>query len=49
VRVMARDYVHDTEGDKDLALFVEIQLTGLGEFGRATSPVLDRDILGYTQ
>jgi LPS-assembly protein len=49
VRVMARDYVHDTAGDKDLALFVEIQLTGLGAFGRATSPVLDRDILGYTQ
>ncbi len=49
VRMLARNYVHDTLGNKDLALFVEIELKGLGAFGRDTSQVLDRDILGYTR
>ena len=49
VRVMARDYVRDVFGNKDLALFFEIELKGLGAFGRDTSDLLDRDILGYTR
>jgi LPS-assembly protein len=49
VRVMTRDYVRDVFGNKDLALFFEIELKGLGSFGRNTSDLLDRDILGYTR
>ncbi len=49
VRVLGRDYIRNTTGDKNLALFVEIELKGLGSFGRDTSQVLDRDILGYTR
>ncbi len=49
VRVLARDYIRNRVGDKNLTLFVEIELKGLGSFGRDTSQVLDRDILGYTR
>jgi len=50
VRVLARDYVHDSSGDKDLALYVEMELKGLSvSLGRDTEQVLDRDILGYTR
>ena len=49
VRVLARNYIRDVLGDKNLALFVEIELKGLGSFGRSTEQVLDRDILGYTR
>ena len=46
---MTRDYVRDVFGNKDLALFFEIELKGLGAFGRNTSDLLDHDILGYTR
>ncbi len=49
VRVLARDYVRDVFGDKNIALFVEIELKGLGSFGQGTEQLLDRDILGYTR
>ncbi|HTD28579.1 MAG TPA: LPS-assembly protein LptD, partial [Xanthomonadaceae bacterium] len=49
VRVFARNYVRDTLGEKDTAVFVELELKGLSSLGRDTNPVLDRDILGYTR
>ena len=49
VRVLGRDYVHNVTGQKDLALYFEIELKGLGSFGRETDKLLDRAILGYTR
>jgi LPS-assembly protein len=49
VRVLARDYIHNVAGQKDLALYFEIELKGLSSFGRETGKLLDRDILGYTR
>ena len=49
VRVIARNYIRDAVGDKNTALFVEIELKGLGSFGRDSSDLLDRDILGYSR
>ena len=49
VRVLGRNYVHNVAGQKDLALYFEIELKGLGSFGRETDKLLDRAILGYTR
>ena len=49
VRMLGRDYIHNVEGQRDLALFFEIELKGLGSFGRDTGKLLDRAILGYTR
>jgi len=49
VRFLARDYIRNTAGDRNVAFFLEIELKGLGSFGRDTSQLLDRDILGYTR
>lgn len=46
-RVLGRHYVRNREGDKSNALFVEMELKGLGSFGRATGDFLQRAILGY--
>ncbi len=49
VRVLGRNYIHNVAGQKDLALYFEIELKGLGSFGRETGQLLDRAILGYTR
>ncbi len=49
VRFLGRRYIRDTSGDKDTALFLEIELKGLGALGRDTGQVLERDILGYSR
>ena len=49
VRVLARNYIRDALGNMDTALFVEIELKGIGSLGRDSSDLLDRDILGYTR
>jgi LPS-assembly protein len=49
VRVLARDYIRDVAGDKGRAFFIEIELKGLGSFGKDTEQLLDRDILGYSR
>ncbi|MBS0456352.1 MAG: LPS assembly protein LptD [Proteobacteria bacterium] len=49
VRALARRYIHDTSGDKDTAIFLEIELKGLGSLGRDTGTLLERDILGYSR
>lgn len=49
VRVLGRNYIHNVAGDKDFALYLEIELKGLGSFGRGTDKLLDRAILGYTR
>ena len=49
VRVIGRDYIRNQLGQKNFALFVEVELKGLGSLGRNSSDILDRDILGYTR
>ncbi|MFP7724881.1 LPS assembly protein LptD [Lysobacter sp. D1-1-M9] len=47
VRLVARRYVRDRDGDLDDSLRLEIELKGLGSAGQKTEGVLRRAILGY--
>lgn len=47
VRVLGRHYVRNREGEKNNALYVELELKGLGSVGRRTEELLQRAILGY--
>ncbi|HTA66045.1 MAG TPA: LPS assembly protein LptD [Xanthomonadaceae bacterium] len=49
VRTYVRNYIRNTAGEKDTAVFVELDLKGIGSLGRDTSNVLDHDILGYSR
>jgi LPS-assembly protein len=49
VRVIGRDYIRNQLGQKNFAMFIEVELKGLGSLGRNSSDLLDRDILGYTR
>ena len=47
-RLIARDYVSNVEDDdRNLAIFFQIELKGLGNFGQNTQDVLENSILGY--
>lgn len=46
-RVMARRYIRNNEGDRRNALYFEIELKGLGSFGRQSGNLLQRSIRGY--
>jgi len=48
VRVLARDYVRDLNGDRNLGVYLEIELNGLGSFGRDSERLLSDAILGYS-
>ena len=47
LRVLGRHYVRNREGEKNNALYVELELKGLGSAGRDARGVLRRGILGY--
>ena len=47
VRALARNYIRNREGDKNTGLYFEIELKGLGAFGRGAEELLERAILGY--
>lgn len=49
VRVLGRQYVRSAASQRNLALYVEIELNGLGGFGRDTKRLLDDAILGYSR
>ena len=49
VRLLARQYVRSFESQKNLGLYLEIELNGLGSFGRDTARLLDDAILGYAR
>lgn len=49
VRLVARHFVRNREGDKNTALYFEIELKGLGSFGRDTGRLLHGGILGYSR
>ena len=46
-RVLGRHYVRNVEGDTSNALFLELELKGIGAIGRRTENFLQRAILGY--
>ncbi|MDH5357061.1 MAG: LPS assembly protein LptD [Gammaproteobacteria bacterium] len=47
-RLVVRDYVNDAlDDDRNLAIFFQIELKGLGNFGQKAETLLERSILGY--
>jgi LPS-assembly protein len=48
-RLVARHYVRNREGDKNNAIYLEIELKGLASLGRRSGEFLERAILGYSQ
>jgi LPS-assembly protein len=47
-RLVVRDYVNDvSDDDRNLAVFFQLELKGLGNFGQKTETLLERSILGY--
>ncbi len=49
VRVLGRQYIRSFDSRQNFGLYVEIELNGLGSFGRDTARLLDNAILGYTR
>lgn len=50
VRVVARHYVHNRQGDTRDGIYVQLELRGLGTLGGSRAAnVLDRGILGYSE
>jgi len=49
VRLLARQYVRSFDRQENFGLYLEIELNGLGSFGRDTGRLLDDAILGYTR
>jgi LPS-assembly protein len=49
VRLLARQYVRSFDAQENFGLYLEIELNGLGAFGRDTKRLLDNAILGYTR
>jgi LPS-assembly protein len=49
VRLLARQYVRSFEAQANFGLYLEIELNGLGSFGRDTERLLDDAILGYSR
>lgn len=47
VRALVRHYVRNTEGDTANAIFIELELNGLGALGRGTGDFLRQSIVGY--
>jgi LPS-assembly protein len=47
-RLVVRDYVNNVlDNDRNLAIFFQIELKGLGNFGQKTDTLLEKSILGY--
>lgn len=47
VRTLVRHFVRNAEGDTNNAIFIELELKGLGSLGRDTGDFLRRSIRGY--
>jgi len=47
-RLVIRDYINDvSDNDRNLAILLQVELKGLGNFGQKTDALLERSILGY--
>jgi len=49
VRLLGRQYIRSASSRQNLGLYLEIELNGLGSFGRSTARLLDDAILGYSE
>lgn len=49
VRLLGRQYVRSFNSQENIAIYLEIELNGLGSFGRDTRRLLDDAILGYSR
>ena len=49
VRILGRQYIRSFDSRENFGLYLEIELNGLGSFGRDTGRLLDDAILGYTR
>ncbi len=49
LRVIGREYIRSFADKSNFGLYVELELNGLGSFGRDTEALLDNAILGYSQ
>jgi LPS-assembly protein len=47
VRLLGRQYIRSFDARENFGLYLEIELNGLGSFGRDTARLLDDAILGY--
>ena len=48
VRLLGRQYIRSFDARENFGLYLEIELNGVGSFGRDTVRLLDDAILGYT-
>lgn len=48
VRLLARDYIRDVNAERNTGIYLEIELNGLGSFGRDSERLLSDAILGYS-
>lgn len=48
VRVLARRYIRNFEGERNTSLYIELELKGLSALGRKSGEFLERAILGYS-
>lgn len=46
-RVVARNYISRLDEDRNMAIYVEVELKGLGRFGKKSDTLLERSIVGY--
>jgi LPS-assembly protein len=49
LRLMARSYISDVQGEKNDAILVQLELKGLTSFGDPIESLLEDGILGYTR
>lgn len=49
VRLLGRQYIRSFDSRENFGLYLEIELNGLGSFGRDTARLLDNAILGYAR
>lgn len=49
LRLLGRRYVREFSGEQTSAIYVELELNGVGGFGRDTARLLDDAILGYSR
>jgi len=48
VRVLARDYIRDFGGERNRGIYLEVELNGIGRFGRDSERLLSDAILGFS-
>lgn len=49
VRVLGRRYVREFSGEQNTGIYLEVELNGVGSFGRSTARLLDDAILDYSR